>query len=231
MKEKILGKKANLSRPTHVNTAYETIKRRILGNKYPPRYQVLEAELAETLGMSRTPIHEAMVRLENEGLVKIIPRQGMRVVPISASDMKEIYEVITALETMAVDLLARRKLTEEELAPLETALEKMEKALAKDDLESWAEADSKFHFCLLDLCGNHRLATMVHQVSDQAHRARMITLRLRPKPKNSVVEHKAVLDAIRRGEWKVARQVHYDHRKRASETLLTILEHYRLTHL
>lgn len=119
-----------------MNKAYETIKRRIVENEHPPGYQVLEAELAEPLGMSRTQIREAMVRLENEGLVEIIPRQGMRVVPSSASGMKEIHEVITALETMAVDLLARRELTENDLAPLETGLAEMENARENNDLES-----------------------------------------------------------------------------------------------
>jgi DNA-binding GntR family transcriptional regulator len=221
----------NVSRQTHVSAAYETIKDGILGNEYPPGYQVLEADLAEALGMSRTPIREAIVRLENEGLVEIIPRQGMRVVSLSASDMKEIYEVLTALETMAVDLLARRNLTEMDLVPLEAALTEMDKALENDNLDAWAEADSRFHFSLIELCGNARLATMVHQVSDQAHRARMITRRLRPKPTKSNVEHRAVLDAIRRGDWEGARQIHYDHRMRASETLLSVLEHYGLTHL
>ncbi len=231
MKARVIEKKRNDRRPTNVNRAYEIIKDRILNDEYPPGYQALEAELADTLGMSRTPIREAMVRLANEGLIEIIPRQGMRVIPLSAADMKEIYEILTALETMAVDLIARRGLSESDLVPLEKTLTEMDQALGQEDLDSWAAADSRFHFSLLELCGNRRLAAMAQQVSDQAHRARMITLRLRPKPVKSNAEHRAVLDAIRRGDWKAAWQIHYDHRKRAAEVLLDLLDHYRLTQL
>lgn len=218
-------------RLTLVDKAYSEIRRRILNNDYQPGFQALEQEIAVELGVSRTPVREALIRLEHEGLVELIPRRGFRVVPVVASDMKEIYEVLTSLESMASELLARRSASDEEIAPMVEATNDMERALENNDLDAWAEADERYHRCLIELCGNQRLINMALTVRDQGHRARMVTLRLRPIPLASTQEHRAVLDAIRRGDWKEAREQHYKHRTRASEELTEILDRYRLKQL
>ena len=214
-----------------VELAYENIKRRILDNEYYPGFQALENEIAEELGVSRTPVREALIRLQHEGLVDLKPRRGMRVVPVVAADMREIYEVLTSLESMAAELLAQQQPDEKTLEPMKAATRDMEAALARDDLDAWAEADERYHRSLIDLCGNRRLAAMANAVRDQGHRARMVTLRLREKPTASIDEHQQVLDAIERGDWQTARDVHYQHRKRASIELTKILEKYRLPQL
>lgn len=214
-----------------VELAYERVKQRILDNQYYPGYQALENEVAEDLGMSRTPVREALIRLKHEGLVELIPRRGLRVVPVLADDMKEIYDVLTSLESMAAELLAKRKPGAATLEPMKEATRDMEVALKNDDLDAWAAADEKFHRALIDLCGNRRLANMANTVRDQGYRARMVTLRLREKPSASVDEHEQVLRAIENGDWETARDVHYHHRRRASEELTEILEKYRLPQL
>lgn len=214
-----------------VVAAYDLIKERILNNEYEPGFQALEPEIAEELGMSRTPVREALIRLSNEGLVEVIPRRGFRVVPLSPADMKEIYQVLTALESMAAEVLARRKPTLEELEPMEQAVEALNDALRNDDLDAWAVADEQFHRSLLELCGNQRLASMAATVYDQAYRARQISLRLRPKPWKSNEEHKAVLEAVKQGDWILARKIHGEHRRNASRVLTEVLEKYQLHHL
>jgi DNA-binding GntR family transcriptional regulator len=211
--------------------AYTTLKRNILENHLPPGYRALEQELATELGMSRTPVREALIRLEREGLIELIPRRGMRVVPLSPTDMREIYEVVTGLETTALDLMAEMDPASIDWALLEENLQAMEDALVRDDLDSWAEADAAYHQTLLVLCENRRLADLGAQLSDQAHRARMITLRLRPRPTRSNSEHRQVLEALKQGEWEKARRLHRRHRIRTAELLLEILEYYRLSHL
>jgi DNA-binding GntR family transcriptional regulator len=89
-----------------VDAAYEQIRRRILDNAWPPGHRALEQEVALALGMSRTPVREALMRLQAEGLVEVIPRHGMRVLPVSPTDMREICQILTALECMAAELLA-----------------------------------------------------------------------------------------------------------------------------
>ena len=90
-----------------MDAAYEQIRRRILDIDWPPGHRALEQEVALALGMSRTPVREALMRLQDEGLVEVIPRHGMRVLPVSPNDMREIYQILTALECMAAELLAQ----------------------------------------------------------------------------------------------------------------------------
>jgi DNA-binding GntR family transcriptional regulator len=208
--------------------AYREVRQRILDNLWPPGHQVLEQTLAEELGMSRTPLREALIRLQQEGLLEVIPRHGMRVLPISPTDMREIYQILTSLESMASELAAARKLSDEELAPLETASAEMEAALARDDLDAWARADELFHAHLVALSGNRLLAELVHNFWDRAHRARMVTLRLRPKPVNSTREHFELVAAIRKGNAAKARQIHEQHRMRGASELTDILQRLRL---
>ena len=214
-----------------VELAYDQIKERILQNHYHPGYQALESEVADDLGFSRTPVREALIQLKHEGLIELIPRRGMRVVPVVADDMQEIYEVLTSLESMAAELLARKQPDAKVLEPMRVATRDMERALKADDLEAWAAADERFHRALIELCGNKRLAHMATTVRDQGQRARMVTLRLRDKPIASVNEHERVLRAIEQGDWQTARDEHYAHRKRASVELTEILEKYRLPQL
>jgi DNA-binding GntR family transcriptional regulator len=216
---------------SRVDEAYRVIRGRILDNAYAPGYQALEQSLADELGLSRTPVREALIRLQKEGLVEVIPRHGMRVLPVSPTDMKEIYEILSALEGMAAELLARRKPSDEALAPLERASRDMTRALRADDLDAWADADARFHRLLIDLAGNRLLAEAVMHFWDRAHRVRRLTLRLRPKPVDSTKEHLALVERIRAGDPRGAHEVNRAHRERASRELLAILERYRLQHL
>lgn len=219
------------NRLLNADRAYAEVKRRILDNEMPAGYQVLEQELAEMLDMSRTPVREAMIRLAEEGMVEIRPRHGLRVLPLSASDMQEIYHILIALEATAAQLVAERGLSGEELGKLRAAVSDMDRALASDDLRRWAAADERFHMLLVDYCGNARLRALVGTFWDQSHRARMATLRLRPKPVDSNKDHAAVVEAITRGDAEAAREIHRQHRIRAGQILVALLKEHGLTQL
>ena len=222
------GGRADSGRQPLVAQAYDAIKARILRNEYGPGFQATEPEIASALEMSRTPVREALVRLQQEGLLEVVPRRGMRVLPVAPRDMREIYEVLTALETMAVALLAQRRPSAGDVAPLEEALAAMDAALDRGDLLAWAKWDERFHRGILDQCGNQRLAAMAGTVWDQVHRARLASLRLRPVPRRSTEEHRQVLDAIRRGHAAKARDIHYRHRTRTAALLVGLLERYQV---
>jgi len=215
-------------RGSRVDQAYGAIRRRILDNVYAPGQQVLESALAGELGISRTPVREALIRLALEGLVEVIPRHGMRVLPVSPNDMREIYVVLTALESAAAEILAKRRPGDAELRPLVDATREMSRALKADDLDAWAAADERFHQGLVELAGNQTLMDAVARVGDRVHRARMFTLRLRPKPVNSTREHLALLDRIQAGDFVGAVEVNRAHRERASGELLAIFERFRV---
>ena len=214
-----------------VDAAYQQIRQRILDNAWPPGHRALEQEVALALGMSRTPVREALMRLSAEGLVEVIPRHGVRVLPVSPTDMREIYEILTALECMAAELLARRQPSAAELKPLVDATKAMDKALKADDLDAWAAADESFHAQLLELAGNRQLQATVLNYWDRAHRARMFTLRLRPKPINSTKEHMQMLERLRAGDADGAARVTRAHRERANRELLAIFERFKLAQM
>jgi DNA-binding GntR family transcriptional regulator len=216
---------------TLVDDVYDRIKKRIRSNEMPSGHNVPEQELAEGLGVSRTPVREALIRLESEGLVEVVPRHGVRVLPIKAEDMREIYDILTALEPFAAMQLALTLPGPEVLRPMEHAVEDMEAALALQDLERWADGDARFHHELLGALGNRRLSEFVARLNDQVHRARMITLRLREVPKKSTLEQRAILEALRNGDGKKVERLFRKHRQRATEELADILSRLQITQL
>ena len=215
-------------KPTRVEDAYLRLKDEILQNRMPPGFQAPEPEIALRLGMSRTPVREALIRLESEGLVRLIPRHGALVLPVAADDMREIYEILTALEPEAAASLARKQPDRASLDALEAATRAMEAALRDNDLDAWAEADDRFHRTLLMLHANNRMTNFVSSLFDQVHRARMTTLRLRKPPEQSTREHREILEHILAGDAEKARKSFRAHRERAAAELLSILQSHDL---
>ena len=218
----------NNPRISLVESAYKELKRRVVENVYAPNRRFLEQELAEDLGMSRTPVREALIRLEKDGLIELIPRQGMRVLPLSIEDMKNIYEALTYLEPAAAEMFAKRKPGNEELIPLKQAVLDMEQALVDHNLDNWAEADERYHRYLLEHCGNPRIALMALGVMDVVRRARFLSLHLLPPPKQSNKEHAALIVALHQGDHLTARSIHERQRKRASKVIIEALQRFHL---
>ena len=214
-----------------VDSAYEQIRRRILDNEWPPGHRALEQEVALALGMSRTPVREALMRLRGEHLVELIPRHGMRVLPVSPGELSDIYQILTALECTAAESLARRRPDAAMLRPLVDATRAMDRALKADDLDAWAVADESFHAGLLELAGNRQLQATVMNYWDRAHRARMFTLRLRPRPTRSTREHRQMVERLMAGDADGAARVTRAHRERANAELLAICDRFRLAQM
>ena len=221
------------SRNSLADQAYRQLKEGILHNKYPPGFTATEAEIAGQLAMSRTPLREALLRLQSEGLVEVTPRRGLRVLPLYPADMREIYELLCCLEAAAAEMLAKRRLPEDsiELRELEEINERMGAALELGDLNTWAAMDERFHRRLVEHCGNGRICRVAFNVWDQSHRARILTAPLRPTPTESYKEHRAVLEAIKRGDDRVAYELHRAHRYRGMTEILSLLEQHQFGHL
>ncbi len=219
------------SRKPQATVAYEELKRRILDNELAAGFQAMETEIADMLDMSRTPVREALIRLSNEGLVEVRPRHGMRVLPVSAEDMREIYQILTALESSAAALLAKQGVTPEQSGQLRQSVQDMDEALHREDLHAWAAADQRFHWLLVEFCGNRRLQAIVGNYMDQSRRVRMLTLKLRDKPTGSNIDHAALVDAIEKRDPDLAWQVHHQHREKAGRMLVGLLQEYGLTQL
>ncbi len=216
---------------SNTQRAARDLRRMILSGELPAGTDHLESELAETLGMSRTPIREAALMLESRGLLEMRPRKGVRILPVSTEDMREIYDILTELESLAAQRAAEAGYSEAELALLATSITQMDQAIATEDLEAWAEADELFHKELVRLGGNKRIEAIVAMMSDQVRRARATTLFIRPLPVQSNEDHRAVFKAICEGQPEVARDRHRKHRLQAKRMLCEILEKHRLNSL
>lgn len=212
--------------PSNTQRAVTELRDMIITNKLPPGSNHLESELAEMLGMSRTPVREAAIILEGQGLVELRPRRGIRIVLIAAADMEEIYAILTELESLAAHDVASRGCPPKDLAQLRGYITEMDDALDADDRQRWASADDRFHRKLVDLAGNRRLQSIVATYFDQAHRARMLTLYIRPAPRGSNRDHRALVDAIERGDAEEARRIHREHRINAKRMMIELIANH-----
>ncbi|MBL6946046.1 MAG: GntR family transcriptional regulator [Rhodospirillales bacterium] len=211
-----------------VEHAYAALKQKILNNEFPPNYQALEQEIADLLGVSRTPVREILTRLQDEGLIERLPRRGFRVLPLTPDDIHGLADVLSCLEVRAVELLAEQNLAAdaEPLRLLEAANAHAIEALARDDREGWADADREFHRTILQFCGNRHLTRTGFSVWDQFHRADMITLRIRPMPVKSTPDHESIIAAIRAHDVKDAARRLARHRRDGREAIIASLEKF-----
>jgi DNA-binding GntR family transcriptional regulator len=229
---KAVAARAPARKSSLVDDAYGKLKAAIRENVFAPGYQGSELEMALRLGMSRTPVHEAIIRLQEEGMVRVLAKRGVVVLPLSPEDMREIYEVTAPLEAAAAELVAKlaaaaRKPVVEQLTRLNAD---MQKALKRDDLDAWVRIDEQFHRAIFEACGNGRIARFAQTMLDQVHRARAMTVRLRAKPVRSLKEHRLIVDAIRRGDGLAAHRQMHDHRVRAGRELLPLLASLGVRH-
>ena len=185
---------------TITTQAMEQIRQLIFDGELAAGSDHLESELADRLGMSRTPVREATLMLAQQGLLEVRPRKGVRIATLSLKDMEEIYAILTELESLAAEEAAEKGYSETDLADLKQAIEAMEDALEREDREAWAIADDAFHTELVRLGGNSRVQSIVSMMSNQVRRARAMTLYIRPLPVKSNEDHRAVFDAIRKGD-------------------------------
>lgn len=216
---------------TSTQRATVALRQMIFSGELPPGSDHLETELATRLGMSRTPVREAALTLAAQGLVELRPRRGLRVVPVSRQDMAEIYEVLTALESLAARNAALLLYPPTALTALESAVGRMDAALVREDRDDWAVADEDFHRELVRLGGNARIERIVAMMQDQVRRARALTLYMRPLPTASNADHRRVLEAIAAGDAVAAHDIHHAHRSRAREMLIDLLGQHRFHHL
>ncbi len=228
MNDSLAENEVSLSR---VEKVYRTIRNNILSNQYPPGHQVLEPELARQLGVSRTPVREALIRLEAEKLIELIPRRGMRVLPLVPKDYLQISQAISALEEKALHLLLSLNPGRDVLQPMADAVREMDEAMQTNDLVAWAEADEKFHRLLASLCGNERLNLLLEMLRAQTYRARLILLKLRPNLEASNQSQKEIFQAVVNGDVEAVEGLYRSHRQRVLSEAMALLEKYSLPHI
>ena len=206
------------------DVVFNTLRQAILKGELKPGERLMEIQLANKLGVSRTPVREAIRKLELEGLVLMIQRKGAEVAEITRQDMEDVLEVRTALEELAVKD-ACDHITDAQLSELKKASNEFKKALLEGkDLVTCADADMHFHDVILSATNNRRLIQMLNNLSEQMYRYRMEYLKDERTHKTLIEEHDAIRRALKKHD-KVkagaAIRVHIDNQKRSILESLT----------
>lgn len=198
---------------------YEELKMQILTGVIVPGTRMMEVELAEEMGVSRTPIREAIRKLEKEGLVTIEPRRGAYASQISTEDMIEILEVRQNMEGLAAFFAASR-MQPEQMRELKEVSAKYNKAVADRDMESMIKHDTRFHRIIVESCNNKILVQMIEQLQELVLRFRYIYYDDFKRAENMPEEHYMILSAIERNDADAARAAADLHIDRLKEMIL-----------
>ncbi|MGE5544703.1 MAG: GntR family transcriptional regulator [Bacillota bacterium] len=198
---------------------FEALRDAIIRGILKPGERLMEVQLAEELGVSRTPVREAIRKLELEDLVVMIPRKGAYVSSISLKDIADVFEVRAAMETLAAGLAAER-ITAEELEELERILVKKAEIIEANDLDRLVEIDTLFHECLYQASRNAKLVQIINNLSEQIHRFRSTSLASPGRMKEALEEHRKIVEAISERNISLAQALAQEHIENAENSIL-----------
>lgn len=177
------------------DVVFNTLRKAILTGELKAGERLMEIHLAKQLGVSRTPIREAIRKLELEGLVVMMPRRGAEVAQITEKDLKDVLEVRRALDALCAELACDR-ITQEEKAQLKDACDEFEEATRTGDATTIAQADVQLHNIIVEATGNRRLIQLINNLSEQMYRYRFEYIKEEDKHNNLVEEHRMIYDGI-----------------------------------
>lgn len=201
------------------DVVFNTLRKAILKGELKPGERLMEIALAERLGVSRTPVREAMRKLELEGLVVMIPRRGAQVANITEKDLNDVLEVRIALENLSIENACAR-MTEEQLAELWKAAKDFEATMAEGNLVKLAEADVAFHEVIYKSSDNRRLNQVLNNLREQIYRYRVEYLKDEETRNLLVKEHEEIYEAIRNRDVKQAQEISYQHIENQREAII-----------
>lgn len=192
------------------DVVFQTLRQAIISGEIAPGERLLEIPLAKKMGVSRTPVREAIRMLELEGLVVMIPRRGAEVAKITEKDLRDALEVRCALEELAVQLACER-ITEAGKEKLQAACEAFREAIRTKQVPAIVEGDIVFHDAIFEATQNQRIITMTHNLWEQVSRYRVEYVKDFNYHNVLVEEHDAITAAILRGDAEEARIVMRKH--------------------
>lgn len=197
----------------------EALRQAIKDGVLKPGERLMEIQLADELGVSRTPIREAIRKLEQEGFVVMVPRRGTYVSDVSLKDISQVFEIRSALEELAAGLAAER-ITDEELERLERILVEVNGFISKDDFDKIVDADIRFHDILYHASRNTRLFDILHNLREQLLRFRSISMHYPGRLAATWEEHRQMVENIASHNSAMARKIAKKHMENSEKTLL-----------
>lgn len=207
------------------DVVFQTLRQAILRGELEPGERLMEIHLAERLGVSRTPIREAIRKLELEGLVVMIPRRGAVVASITETDLKDVLEVRRALEILAAEVACER-ITQEQLKELERTAEEFYRLKNTEDVTKLAEADVNFHDIIYEATGNARLISLLNNLREQMYRYRLEYLKDKRSHEQLNQEHRRIYEGIRTGDKKMVAEAVCQHINNQEQAILKAIQEH-----
>ncbi len=185
------------------DVVFNTLRQAILRGELKPGERLLEIQLANELGVSRTPIREAIRKLELEGLVVMVPRKSAVVAEITEKSLRDVLEVRRALEELAMKLACER-IQDKEIEELKVAQKEFADVLKTGDVTGCAEADVKFHDIIYRATDNERLIQLLYNLREQMYRYRVEQLKREDTHDTLLVEHQYIIETLEKRDVKRA---------------------------
>lgn len=224
MNNKIFELKLDQYKPLR-EIVFETIRNAIISGDLKPGERVMEVQMAESLGVSRTPVREAIRKLELEGLVIMLPRKGAFVADLSVKDLTEVMEIRAALEGLAAGLASIR-IDESEIEELEVVAMEFHKTI-EDNVEELIQKDLEFHDAIFRASRNERLIQLNNNLREQVQRFREIYHKKANKSKETSKEHYEIVEAISNRDVDKAEKLARKHIENAERSILKMMEDKR----
>lgn len=202
--------------------AYQVLREAIISGQLAPGERLVEAKLAQEMGISRNPVREALRRLEDEGLARRMPRGGMAVAEVDLRDVAEVYAVRSVLEGLAARLAAGR-LQAEHRERMARSIQEGEEARRRGDLDLLVQASRVFHDTILEAAGNARLTSLMHVLDHHISRFRRLSLQAEGSPAEVLEEHRHILEALERGDGPQVEGLMRQHLERSGRQILRFL--------
>jgi DNA-binding GntR family transcriptional regulator len=211
--------------PKLSDVVYRAIKDRLVSNSdwAVQGFRLQEGRLAEELGVSRTPVREAIHRLEKDGLVEILPRKGAYVRTVSVDDVREIFDIRGALEALALRS-SFPELDRGKLQQIHDSLESCETLLEQGDLESFVSIDEEFHGFLAKSSNNAILIQIIEKLDNQLHIARLKSFSVPGRVRQAFREHLRIIDVILSGDARQAERLILEHSESAKRNTVRALK-------
>jgi len=197
---------------------YHVLKNAIVRGDLAPNSKLILTEIAKSLGVSNTPIREAINKLVSEGLIKIIPNKGILVKEINIDDFQEILQVRAFLDGL-IAKIASKKITDKEIGNMMKIIKKMENCVKKDDRLTYNDLDIQFHDFLLNITGNNKLKEIYNNLINQGNRLRIRTLKIPDRMGKSLKEHREIALEIKKRNPDGANRVSQKHIESISRSI------------
>ncbi len=198
---------------------FENLREAILDGRLKPGQRLMEIQLAEQMGVSRTPVRESIRKLELEGLVVMIPRKGAYVSNMSLKDVIEVLEIRASLEGLAAYLAAER-ITDEDLIKLEKIADDFSQSKDDYDLETLLRKDVEFHECIFKATNNKKLHQLITSLWEQVYRFRFMYISDYESTVNIDKEHRLILDALKSRDSELAKKYAKEHIEKAEQFMI-----------